>query len=114
MKMKEWQQGFWYGVAATIIGSLISLAFMKPACAQTSWEQSPYNWKNSDMNYNNSSQNWNNSPQNYNNSQYNSNARNGVYDNSGNRIGYETISPSGTKNYYDNNGTRQGYTPYGR
>lgn len=112
--MKDWQHGFWMGVVAAIIGSIISMVFMKPACAQYNWDQSPMNFKNSDLNFENSSQNWNNSPLNFNNSPYDFNARNGVYDNSGNRIGYETISPSGTKNYYDNNGTRQGYTPYGR
>lgn len=75
-----------------------------------SWENSPYNYKNSEMNYNNSSSKWENSQYNWNNSQYNNQAKGGVYDNSGNRIGYETISPSGTKNYYDNNGNRQGYS----
>ena len=60
------------------------------ASAQTtSWENSPYNWDNS---------------------QYNYNSRTGVYTNSGDRIGYETISPSGVRNYYDNDGNRRAYS----
>jgi hypothetical protein len=106
---KGYLTGVLLGVATLALVILMSLG-MKSACAQTSWDNSPYNWKNSDQNYNNSSQNWNNSPSNWNNSPYNFNSNNGVYDNSGNRVGYETISPSGTKNYYDNNGNRQGYT----
>ena len=52
-----------------------------------------------------------NSPYNFNNSQYNYNSTNGVYDNNGNRIGYETQSPSGVTNIFDNNGNRIGYSP---
>ena len=70
----------------------------------TSWENSPFN-------YNNSQYNYNNSPYNYNNSQYNYNANNGVYDNQGNRIGYEVQSPQGVTNVFDNNGNRIGYSP---
>lgn len=45
------------------------------------------------------------------NSQYNVNSKNGVYDNTGNRIGYEVKAPSGVTNYFDNSGNRIGYTP---
>ena len=48
--------------------------------------------------------NWNNSPNNW-------SATNGVYDNSGRRIGYETQSPEGVTNVFDNNGNRIGYSP---
>ena len=48
--------------------------------------------------------NWENSPNNW-------NATNGVYNNQGNRIGYETQSPTGVTNVFDNNGNRIGYTP---
>jgi hypothetical protein len=34
-----------------------------------------------------------------------------VYDTSGNRIGYETQSPTGVTNVFDNNGNRIGYSP---
>ena len=54
----------------------------------TNWESSPYNYNNSPYNYNNSPSNYNNSPSNYSNNQSNYNATNGVFDNSGNRIGY--------------------------
>jgi hypothetical protein len=43
----------------------------------------------------------------------NYNSTNGVYDNSGNRIGYQTQSPSGVTNVFDNNGNRIGYSPAG-
>ena len=36
---------------------------------------------------------------------------NGVYDNSGNRIGYEVRAPSGVTNIYSNDGRRMGYVP---
>ena len=75
----------------------------------TNWDNSPYNWKNSDMNWENSSMKWENSQYNWKNSEYNFNSKTGVYDNSGNRIGYETISPSGTRNYFDNEGNRKAY-----
>jgi hypothetical protein len=52
-----------------------------------------------------------NSPYNMDNSQYNVNSKNGVYDNTGNRIGYEVKAPSGVTNYFDNSGNRIGYTP---
>ena len=60
---------------------------------------------------NNSPMNYNNSPMNYNNSPMNFNSNNGVYDNNGNRAGYEVKSPSGVTNYFDNNGNRTGYSP---
>jgi hypothetical protein len=55
--------------------------------------------------------NLDNSPYNMQNSQYNTNSKNGVYDNTGNRIGYEVKAPSGVTNYFDNSGNRIGYTP---
>jgi len=55
--------------------------------------------------------NLNNSPYNMDNSPYNASSANGVYDNSGNRIGYEVKAPSGVTNYFDNSGNRIGYTP---
>lgn len=79
-----------------------------------SYESSPYNYKNSEYNYDNSQYNYKNSPYNYNNSQYNTQSNNGVYDNSGNRIGYETKSPTGVTNIYDNSGNRIGYKPKGQ
>ena len=57
--------------------------------------------------------NWDSSPLNYNNSPLNYNSTNGVYDNSGNRIGYQTQSPAGVTNVFDNNGNRIGYVPGG-
>ena len=74
-------------------------------CAQANnWQNSPNNWQNSPNNWNNSPNNWQNSPNNWQNSQNNWNSTNGVYDNSGNRIGYETQSPQGVTNVFDNNG----------
>jgi predicted PurR-regulated permease PerM len=75
------------------------------------WNDSPQNWQNSQQNWNNSSNNWNNSPSNWNNSPNNYNSTNGVFDNQGNRIGYETKSPEGVTNIFDNNGNRLGYLP---
>ena len=54
---------------------------------------------------------WENSPLNYQNSPLNYNSTNGVYDNNGNRKGYEVQTPSGVTNYFDNNGNRTGYSP---
>ena len=72
---------------------------------------SPYNMENSQFNMENSPYNTRNSPYNMDNSQYNVNSKNGVYDNTGNRIGYEVKAPSGVTNYFDNSGNRIGYTP---
>ena len=96
-----------------IVLSALSLLATSAVAQVTSWENSPYNYNNSPYNYNNSSYNYNNSPYNYNNSQFNYNSNNGVYDNSGNRIGYQTQAPSGVTNVFDNNGNRIGYSPAG-
>lgn len=74
-------------------------------------EFSPYNPVNSQYNPDNSPYNPLNSPYNPNNSAYNPSASNGVYDNRGNRIGYEVLAPSGVTNVFDNNGNRIGYVP---
>ena len=62
-------------------------------------------------NLNNSPYNMENSLYNMDNSPYNASSKNGVYDNTGNRIGYEVKAPSGVTNYFDNSGNRIGYTP---
>ena len=77
----------------------------------TNWDSSPLNYQNSPLNYQNSPLNYQNSPLNYQNSPLNYNSTNGVYDNNGSRIGYQTQSPSGVTNVFDNNGNRIGYSP---
>ena len=72
---------------------------------------SPYNMENSIYNMENSPNNMRNSPYNMDNSPYNLDSKNGVYDNQGNRTGYQVKEPSGVTNYYDNKGNRTGYTP---
>lgn len=78
------------------------------------WNSSPNNWVNSPNNFDNSPNNWVNSPNNFNNSPNNFSATNGVFDNRGNRIGYEVPTPSGVINYFDNSGNRIGYKPSSR
>ncbi len=78
------------------------------------FNNSPNNWVNSANNWDNSPNNFNNSPNNFNNSPNNFSATNGVYDNRGNRIGYEVPAPSRVINYFDNSGNRIGYKPTGR
>jgi hypothetical protein len=80
----------------------------------TNLDNSPYNMQNSPYNMDNSPYNMRNSPYNMDNSPYNMNSTNGVYDNSGNRIGYEVKAPSGVTNYFDNSGNRTGYKPSSR
>lgn len=75
------------------------------------FNDSPNNFQNSLDNFNNSPNNFNNSPNNFNNSPNNFNATNGVYDNQGNRIGYEVQAPSGVTNIYSNDGRRMSYVP---
>jgi hypothetical protein len=89
------------------------LLFGQTAMAQSvyNFNNSPNNWVNSPNNFDNSSSNWVNSPNNFNNSPNNFGATNGVYDNRGNRIGYEVPAPSGVINYFDNSGNRIGYKP---
>jgi len=87
-------------------------ATSQPIWAQvTNLDSSPYNMQNSPYNMDNSPYNMRNSPYNMDNSPYNASATNGVYDNTGNRIGYEVKAPSGVTNYFDNSGNRIGYTP---
>lgn len=93
-----------------LFASLAALTY--PVLAQiTNLDNSPYNMQNSPYNMDNSPYNMRNSPYNMDNSPYNASATNGVYDNTGNRIGYEVKAPSGVTNYFDNSGNRIGYTP---
>ena len=99
-----------------LISALLAVQFVlfcKNTIAQPAmnFDNSPYNMNNSSYNMENSPYNMRNSPYNMDNSPYNMNATNGVYDNSGNRIGYEVKAPSGVTNYFDNSGNRIGYTP---
>ena len=88
------------------------LVLSAPVLAQVlNFDNSPYNMQNSQFNMDNSPYNMRNSPYNIDNSPYNTNSTNGVYDNTGNRIGYEVKAPSGVTNYFDNSGNRIGYTP---
>lgn len=110
---KAYWQGYWagslIGVLACIVGLYIG-TYSRPACSQVpNWDSSPLNYKNSELNYNNSPYKWDNSPYKFDNSPYDYNSRTGVYTNSGDRLGYETISPSGVQNYFDDNGNRRGY-----
>jgi hypothetical protein len=107
--MKEWIMGLVTGLLVAIaILSFMALIATK-ACAQTSWEDNPLNYKNSLYNYDNSPSNYKNNPSNWENSPYNMNSKNGIYNNEGNRIGYEVPSSQGARNIYDNNGNRVGY-----
>ncbi len=97
-----------------IIMALVSLVVAScSAQAQQAmnFNDSPYNYQNNQNNYDNSPYNYQNSPYNYDNSAYNYSANNGVYDNTGNRIGYEVRAPSGVTNIYSNDGHRMGYVP---
>ncbi|WP_396190585.1 hypothetical protein [Flavobacterium sp.] len=96
-----------------ILGLVSIVIASSNANAQQSmnYNDSPLNYKNSELNYDNSPLNYKNSPLNYENSQLNYNAKNGVYDNNGNRIGYEVQAPSGVTNIYSNDGRRMGYVP---
>ena len=99
-----------YLFAALLLAQCV--LFFREANAQvTTLENSPYNMQNSPYNMDNSPYNMRNSPYNMDNSAYNASATNGVYDNTGNRIGYEVKAPSGVTNYFDNSGNRIGYTP---
>ena len=92
---------------------LIGVAATGTALAQQSFNfnDSPDNFQNSLNNFDNSPNNFRNSPNNFNNSPNNFSATNGVYDNQGNRIGYEVQAPSGVTNIYSNDGRRIGYVP---
>ena len=89
----------------------LALASTLALAQVTNLDNSPYNMQNSPYNMDNSPYNMRNSPYNMDNSPYNASATNGVYDNSGNRLGYEVKAPSGVTNYFDNAGNRIGYTP---
>jgi hypothetical protein len=74
------------------------------------WQNNPNNWQNSSSNWQNTSQDWRNNPQNWENSAQNYNNANGIYDQSGNRIGYAVPRTDGSGvNYFDNSGHRTGY-----
>ncbi len=98
------------------LGFVSSIFLCQNAMAQAiyNWNNSPNNWVNSPNNWDNSPNNWSNSPNNWNNSANNFSATNGVFDNRGNRIGYEVPAPSGVINYFDNSGNRTRYKPSGR
>ena len=107
--MKDWIMGLIAGLLVSVaILSFMALIATK-ACAQTSWENNPLNYKNSPYNFDNSQYNYKNSQYNWENSPYNLDSKSGIYNNEGNRIGYEVRNSQGTRNIYDNNGNRIGY-----
>jgi hypothetical protein len=111
--MKDWERGYWAGSLIGIIGLVVGVVIVAStstsACAQTSWENNPLNYKNSSYNYENSQYNYKNSQYNWENSSYNMDSKTGVYNDQGNRIGYQVQNNQGTRNIYDNNGNRIGY-----
>ena len=80
---------------------IVSLSFfsINSYCQVNNIQNSPYNMENSINNMENSPYNMRNSPYNMDNSQYNLNSKNGVYDNQGNRTGYQVKEPSGVTNF---------------
>ena len=104
----------WVIIVSMILIALISFFSGSAQSQILNFNNSPNNWTNSPNNWDNSPNNFNNSPNNFNNSPNNFSATNGVYDNRGNRIGYEVQAPSGVINYFDNSGNRIGYKPTGK
>jgi len=104
----------WVIIVSMILIVLISFFSGSAQSQILNFNNSPNNWTNSPNNWDNSPNNFNNSPNNFNNSPNNFSATNGVYDNRGNRIGYEVQAPSGVINYFDNSGNRIGYKPTGK
>ena len=100
-------------MTAKIVIALISWLIVSLAHAQQAinWNDSPNNFQNSLDNWDNSPNNWKNSPNNWDKSGNNFNASNGVYDNRGNRVGYEVQTQSWVTNIYSNEGRRMGYVP---
>lgn len=94
-----------------LVISLLGLASIAQAQQAINFNDSPSNFQNSINNFENSPNNFRNSPNNFENSPNNFGASNGVYDNRGNRIGYEVQAPSGVTNIYSNDGHRMGYIP---
>ena len=106
--MKEITMKYLFGLLVIVQLAL----FARTSQAQVlNFDSSPLNYQNSPLNYENSPLNYQNSPLNYKNSPLNYNSTNGVYDNNGNRKGYEVQAPSGVTNYFDNSGNRIGYSP---
>lgn len=97
--------------AAAAALSIAATALPALADGTLDYNASPFNYQNSEFNYDNSPYNYRNSPYNYDNSPYNTRSHNGVFDNTGKRIGYEVQAPSGVTNIFDNQGNRIGYQP---
>jgi predicted PurR-regulated permease PerM len=116
-ELKEERQQKIYKIVSSVIVivflSLVLFFYMSGEVrSQTiNFNNSPYNMDNSINNMENSPRNMRNSPYNMENSPNNLDSKNGIFDNQGNRTGYQVISPSGVTNYYDNKGNRTGYTP---
>lgn len=107
--MKDWFMGLIAGLLVAIAILCFMLLMSSQACAQTSWENNPLNYRNSPYNFDNSQYNYKNSQYNWDNSPYNLDSKTSIYNNQGNRIGYEVENAQGTRNIYDNNGNRIGY-----
>jgi len=94
--------------ALMVIFMFCIMGLSRCAYAQN-WDNNPSNWNNNVSNWDNNPSNWNNNVHNWDNNPSNPYTNNGVYNNQGQRIGYETKAPSGVTNVYDNNGNRVGY-----
>ena len=93
--------------ALIIAGALIAGTILS-AAAQGWGNSNPYTYQN--FPYNNQNNPYNslfnshNSPSNYQNPPLNGMTNRGIYDNSGNRLGYGVVRPDGGTSYYDNSG----------
>jgi hypothetical protein len=96
---------------AQIYGRNSSSSLQNWANSPQNWRNSPQNWNNNPQNWANSPQNWKNNPQNWQNNPDNYNSTNGIYDRSGNRLGYVVPRENGAVNYFNNDGTRRAYQP---
>lgn len=80
------------------------------ACAQVvNWANNPLNYKNSPYNFDNSQYDYRNSQYNWANSPYNLDSKSGIYNEQGERIGYEVKNAQGSRNFFDNESNRIGY-----
>jgi hypothetical protein len=101
--------GHRYVFTVVIVAFFLFCVLVRCTVAQTLWENSPYNFANNEYNHANTQYDYKNSQLRWENNEFNLTSNTGIYNNIGERMGYEVINRDGTRNFFDSNGNRIGY-----
>ena len=110
--MKYGKYSHRYVFTVVLIAFFLFCVLVRCTVAQTLWDNNPYNYANNEYNYANTQYDYKNSQYRWENNEFNLATHSGVYDNAGERVGYEVVNRDGTRNFFNGNGDRIAYGRY--